>query len=428
MITNPYKYVQLGVGSTKVKRRIVDTSTLSHILDFSQSNYRSWVLFDHDLQKHFKTMKSVKGYNGKSSSEYFPIDIDNEGNLDESLRVCRTLAIDLVENLDIDPRILQIYFSGSKGFHLQIPSDLFGDTSVDRQNELCYRFKWIMQQLDHPVDMAIYKTNMLWRIQNTPHEKTGLYKIPLKYHELCSLNIDDIRKLAESPRDISWIDGSEWGINEALSILWSNSRNAFQSINKKAIQYNTRSSGKLQFHNTGTGSRNESCFNNALAAKSNGLSMAQTKELLLNWNNNNFPPLSKYEVNKTVEQAFRYIHSSSQDTNLKVHFREDPIVQRFVPRDYIIYVDLLCRLNTVTKIWHGISIHPNQQVISYRSVADRLTRSKRKEDKIDQHRVERLVKMLEKEGRISREIVLDQNDQRRTRITWLGIDTNETRV
>ena len=75
MITNPYKYVQLGVGSTKVKRRIVDTSTLSHILDFSQSNYRSWVLFDHDLQKHFKTMKSVKGYNGKSSSEYFPIDI-----------------------------------------------------------------------------------------------------------------------------------------------------------------------------------------------------------------------------------------------------------------------------------------------------------------------------------------------------------------
>ena len=110
MITNPYKYVQLGVGSTKVKRRIVDTSTLSHILDFSQSNYRSWVLFDHDLQKHFKTMKSVKGYNGKSSSEYFPIDIDNEGNLDESLRVCRTLAIDLVENLDIDPRILQILF------------------------------------------------------------------------------------------------------------------------------------------------------------------------------------------------------------------------------------------------------------------------------------------------------------------------------
>ena len=285
-----------------------------------------------------------------------------------------------------------------------------------------------MQQLDHPVDMAIYKTNMLWRIPNTPHEKTGLYKIPLKYHELCSLSIDDIRKLAESPRDISWIDGSEWGINEALSILWSSSRNAFQSINKKAVQHNTSSSGKLQFHNTGKGNRNESCFNNALAAKSNGLSMAQTKELLLNWNNNNFPPLSKYEVNNTVEQAFRYLHNSNQGTNLKVHLREDPIVQTLAPRDYIIYVDLLCRFNTVTKTWHGISIHPNQQVISYRSVADRLTRSKRKEDKIDQHRVERLVKMLEKQGRISREIVLDQNDQRRTRITWLGIDTNETRV
>jgi hypothetical protein len=156
--------------------------------------------------------------------------------------------------------------------------------------------------------------------------------------------------------------------------------------------------------------------------------MEQTKELLLTWNKNNFPPLSEYEVNKTVEQSFSYIHSSNQDTNLKVHLREDPIVLTLTPRDFIIYVDLLCRFNTVTKIWHGISIQPNQQVISYRSVAKRLTRSKRKEDMISSNRVERLIKMLEKEGRISREIVLDQKDQRRTRITWLGINTNETRV
>jgi hypothetical protein len=330
--------------------------------------------------------------------------------------------------MDIDPRILQIYFSGSKGFHLQIPSDLFGDTTVDSQHELCYRFKWIMQQLNHPVDMAIYKTNMLWRIPNTPHEKTGLFKIPLPYHELCSLSIDDIRKLAESPRDISWIDGTEWGINEALQILWLNSEDAFASINKNSVRFNQTTNAKLQFRNTGKGNRNESCFNNALAAKSNGLSMAQAKETLISWNGNNFPPLSEYEVNKTVEQAFRYLHNSNQGTNFKVHLREDHVVLTLTPRDFIIYVDLLCRFNTVTKIWHGISIQPNQQVISYRSVADRLTKSKRKGDMISSHRVERLIKMLEKDGRISREIVLDQNDQRRTRITWLDIDTNETRV
>jgi len=428
MITDPYNYIQLGVGSTKSKRQIVKVLDLDNILDYTKANYRSWVLFDHGLSKHFKKAKNVKGYNDKSSADYLPIDIDNDGNLKESLRVCRFLVVDLVENLEVDPSVLQIYFSGSKGFHIHIPTELLGMAPVSTQNELCYRFKWIMNQLDHPVDMAIYKTNMLWRIANTPHEKTGLYKIPLHYQELCSLTINEIQKLAKSPKEINWIDGSEWGTNETLKILWENSGKVFANINKNQIKTNISVNGNLKFRYMSKGNRNESCFNNALAAKSNGLTIQQTLELLLNWNSGNYPPLSEYEIKKTVEQAFSYNNFSNPDTGIKTHLREDHFIQTLVPRDYIIYVDLLCRFNTVTKSWHGITIQPNQQVISYRSVANRLTKSKRKEDIIDRYRVERLIKKLVKIGRISKEIVLDENDNPRTLISLHDITTNATPV
>ena len=52
------------------------------------------------------------------------------------------------------------------------------------------------------VDTQIYDNKRLFRIPNTRHEKSGLYKIPITLNELQTLSIDQIREMAVKQRVI----------------------------------------------------------------------------------------------------------------------------------------------------------------------------------------------------------------------------------
>ncbi|NIQ14727.1 MAG: hypothetical protein GTO02_10110, partial [Candidatus Dadabacteria bacterium] len=59
------------------------------------------------------------------SSDYIPIDIDSK-DLNKALDDTRTLITHLKNEFGIDENRIRVYFSGSKGFHIEIPSYLFG--------------------------------------------------------------------------------------------------------------------------------------------------------------------------------------------------------------------------------------------------------------------------------------------------------------
>lgn len=100
----------------------------------------------------------------------------------------------------------RIYFSGKKGFHLIIPWQYLGIQPDDKLDEF---FRWLAEDLkeetpNKTVDMVVYERRRLFRLEHSIHQRTGLYKIPLQYHELVNLSIKEIEALATENRVLQY--------------------------------------------------------------------------------------------------------------------------------------------------------------------------------------------------------------------------------
>lgn len=87
-----------------------------------------------------------------------------------------------------------IYFSGSKGFHVVLPVDIYGENCEAIVRE-------VVRQLGawQSLDTGMYKSRNMWRICNTINEKSGLYKIQINKWDLISLLPHEIRFMARNP-------------------------------------------------------------------------------------------------------------------------------------------------------------------------------------------------------------------------------------
>lgn len=99
-----------------------------------------------------------------------------------------------------------IYFSGMKGFHLMIPATYFGYQPSMKLDEY---FKWVANEVNYrspnkTLDLGIYERRRLFRLDNSIHQESGLYKIPLHYDELVNLSLEEIQELAKKPRRITY--------------------------------------------------------------------------------------------------------------------------------------------------------------------------------------------------------------------------------
>jgi hypothetical protein len=137
---------------------------------------------------------------------------DFDGLLDESLRDTQKLVFDKLPSYNIRPEHVYVYFSGSKGFHVEIPAALIGSQSGDRFLPMIYQR--MAQELagDLPtLDKKIYNMGMgrQFRLPNVRREN-GLHKIPLAYYEIdpvLGASIETIISWAKSPREIPVLNG-----------------------------------------------------------------------------------------------------------------------------------------------------------------------------------------------------------------------------
>jgi hypothetical protein len=141
--------------------------------------------------------------------EYCNLAFDFDSSADVSLahtdaKVCVGYFINNY-SLGVSPEELMIYFSGNRGFHVTINAELFEAAPQVDMVKIWRVFvahlnkEWQLKTLD----LAVYTRRRAWRIPNTIHTKTGLYKRALLYSELNS-SLENIRELAKSPAD--WID------------------------------------------------------------------------------------------------------------------------------------------------------------------------------------------------------------------------------
>lgn len=91
---------------------------------------------------------------------------------------------------------IRVYFTGRKGFHIECEPIALG---ISASNELPGLFRFIAQELKEllslsTIDFAVYDVRRMWRLPNSKHQLSGLYKVSV---DLSSL--DAILERAREP-------------------------------------------------------------------------------------------------------------------------------------------------------------------------------------------------------------------------------------
>ena len=194
-------YAELIEGSITNRGKVVHVHDLGY---FNKARdyeaYASAFTFDIKIQEYVNQMGSVRDFSGKAYSEFMWFDIDSK-----SLNVAQKSTIDLISNLnkkyDVTANQLLIFFSGMKGFHVGLHQNLFKGLINKGGYDHPDRIKMLALEIagNVVIDRQVYNKTRIFRIPNSLHAKSKLYKIPISYQELCG-SIEDIKDMAENPR------------------------------------------------------------------------------------------------------------------------------------------------------------------------------------------------------------------------------------
>ena len=154
---------------------------------------------------------------------YFDFDCKAEPNgitTEEALGRSREDAMKVVDffetAFDINSAVTQIWFTGSKGFHVMVRPEVFG---IRPHRHLTYIVQRVANDLVHLLEMrtldkTVYTVSRMWRLPNSSHHKTRLYKTELTRGQLRDMPISDIMKLAESPHGGIGLDVSGFPMSD----------------------------------------------------------------------------------------------------------------------------------------------------------------------------------------------------------------------
>jgi hypothetical protein len=167
--------------------------------------FSTYFLFDRSFMEYVNGKKqSVAAYSGPCYAHFLPLDIDSP-HPSQALQTAREITRYFLDRVGAPEEAIVPYYSGMKGFHLSLPTDVFGD--VRPGEELPGVFRELRgsivkeAKVHHPetVDFSIWDRLRLLRSPNTRHSRSGLYKVPLQVEELLSSGPQDITDLARTP-------------------------------------------------------------------------------------------------------------------------------------------------------------------------------------------------------------------------------------
>lgn len=169
-----------------------------------------------DFRKEFKNTGlylSAYWYNNEDVKEaelygHFYLDFDDEDDFEKARRD----ACDAVHYLwfksffNIPQRFIRAFFSGKKGIHIVVPAIVFDAQPAKNLNEY-YRAlaEKISKQIKNgTLDFKVYDRRRLFRVPNSIHQSTGLYKVPLSIDELKTATYEEILEKAKAPQPSTW--------------------------------------------------------------------------------------------------------------------------------------------------------------------------------------------------------------------------------
>ena len=295
--------------------------------------YATYFLFSDDLLSYMDaqeaTARTISGYEGKVWAPFLPIDIDH-ANLSVALETARFLTSQFVEDWQIDPNGLQIYFSGQKGFHLMLDTRLFGNTLPARNLPLIFdRMRRRLAQalpehLRDAFDFTIRDRVRLLRLPNTIHENSKLHKVIVSHSEIYRLSDEEIREHARKIRPLVLTD--ETGLISRVEVLGNRHAEKLYGRIRRELKRFTRKPFKYRFRrpldlarielpcaavqriwqsHIEPGNRNNCAIRLSSELRLLGLSEEETRGKLAEWNERNRIALSSRELTSVARSAYQ---------------------------------------------------------------------------------------------------------------------------
>lgn len=176
---------------------------------------------------HFRRVGSPRGYTGPASCPFLLFDIDRD-DLEAARLDAGKLVRFLVQRYGILEAGLGIWFSGNKGFHIGLEC-LPGYAPSPQVPAVARRLALALAHAAGVrIDPAIYDHQRLFRLPNSKHSRSGLYKRPLTLEELHGVNAAGIRALAEHPAEQDLPIAAEHC--EALEADWLTARETIGQV------------------------------------------------------------------------------------------------------------------------------------------------------------------------------------------------------
>jgi hypothetical protein len=242
----------------------------------------------------------------------FYLDIDNH-----DLKEAQADAIEATEYLEeigVTACHINVFFTGSKGFNVTVPWQLYLDyyePELNRIWRLIAKDIYDRHQIDS-IDLKVYDKRRLIRLANSIHSSTGLYKIPLTLDELYNYSILRIEEMAECKRVLYKTSGPV--LIPKLREFFEDTR---QIIAKRAERYpQTKQFPVRPFPGSDLpcikcllagveeGMRNGAAFTLTCYFKNKGDCEKNVVERLSSWNETNLPPLEPSEIFSIVKSVF----------------------------------------------------------------------------------------------------------------------------
>ncbi len=308
-----FQYIETAYGGLTHRNKIQTLEQARDVFNrLSKKNecYTSHFLFKKEILTHIKaTRGSVEGFNGECYSGHIWVDIDRDDeSLQKRIELAQQGAQEYVSRLKtdyhIDPNILDIYFTGAKGFCIGLPTELLDIPPSKNFNQI---IKGIVSHLVDgkiKVDPVVYDKTRLWRVPGSLNKKAQLYKIPLTAKELFTLTAQDIIVMAEEPREIQKSNGA-LEVNESLRQIYLQVEKELQDQTAQSHRVSPPFDASQPPHktklcfwktlNTGVskGERNYWALRLSVhLQKTQKLSRDIARAVLIEWDRKNRPPLS----------------------------------------------------------------------------------------------------------------------------------------
>ena len=248
------RYVELIEGFQGHTNKFFEIDKISKLRRETEA-YMSMYLYDSEMLDYFKDnfvekdgvkKQSIMGYRGGVYANYIWLDIDDDKDLPKATKRARETIERINSRYDLNYQALAIYFSGMKGYSIGIPTSLFGGKDF-KSEHIPAAFKLMAEDLigSKEFDSTIYEHTRIFRLPNSRHAKTGMYKTQIDYNLILEEDLTKIKRLAtDNIVELSYKFSGAF--NKKLEELFKNSiatiqdklNNVTGDINKAPIQEN----------------------------------------------------------------------------------------------------------------------------------------------------------------------------------------------